>query len=370
MKNNTWQKMAEDADSQCAHFTDLPAELQQLCLEAQVLRADDIARASCCCRSLQLLCGAAARHRLVEVLPASCDASMCPCPLWALHNCTLLSDAIGPVPSDKTWRDEWPHLRLSQARMLATNNGRAEAFEQQVRSMTLAAALDFFRDENMPGCITTESRQSYASSIHFKRSAGWSEERALEVSLLASRCATALAHAIRTGQRAYAASCWTVCAALWERAWSVHGDADAEPVPPYYAHLDGEFGLATDDSAWDSLRADGAVEGSTRFRISGLPFAHEANSAVFPDGRGYYVPITGRGSVSYELADSDIVRFISRDTAAWPFSYCRSLLKTDECIGRLPPFAMVTLERVWAPGEWFIENEPINRRCYDVTVEF
>jgi hypothetical protein len=285
-----------------------------------------------------------------------------------LHYTQLLFDAIGSPPAGRVWRDEWAQLRLSQARLLAQSRGRALAFEEQINQMTLPVALSYFGDEGQSGCIANEVRHTYASSILFKRNAGWSEERATEVSLLASRCSSAISHAIRTGQRAYAASCWTMCAALWERAWSEEATVT---MPPCYAHLDGEFGLATDDPAWEAVRADGAVEGRTRFRISGLPFAHEANSSVFPDGRGYHVPITGVGGVTYELADADIVRFISRvpDAAVTGWT-CRSLLLTDECVGRLPPFATVTLEHVWAPGEWCVGDKRIGRRCFDVTVSF
>jgi hypothetical protein len=89
------------------------------------------------------------------------------------------------------------------------------------------------------------------------------------------------------------------------------------------------------------------------------------------------------------VADTDVVCFHSRPPA---HGACRSLLGVDEGIYRLPPFATVTLVAVHEPGtwepRWVTEEEGrrareaaalrdeggaperVQRRCYEVTVEF
>ena len=65
--------------------------------------------------------------------------------------------------------------------------------------------------------------------------------------------------------------------------------------------------------------------------------------------------------------DSPIVCFVSRPPST--AGACRTLLPTDEAVYRLPPPVRVTLERVLEAGEWYVDDTPIDRRCYEVTVE-
>ena len=80
-----------------------------------------------------------------------------------------------------------------------------------------------------------------------------------------------------------------------------------------------------------------------------------------------YVPITGRGAVEHELADSDIVCFVSRPAHG---GACRSLIAVDEALYRLPPCATVTLLAVHEPGEWEVGGIRVRQRLFVVSVSF
>ncbi|EOD41479.1 hypothetical protein EMIHUDRAFT_94761 [Emiliania huxleyi CCMP1516] len=303
----------------------LPTELQACVLS--LLPARSLCCAACCCSAWQAAAPDLARERLRRLLRPDRAGSVdgCPCLLPALHAAEQLRASVGPWPADRGWRDEWPALRLAQARLLAASKGEESlaSLEEKMRLMGgLGAVRAFFAPGN-GGSVETEAAHSYAGSLAWKAEAGWPAERAVEVSLLASRCAGALTRSILERRGEHAASCWTLCLALWERGWRqpeqpAHaGDAAA---PCSYAALGGEFGLATADPAWEALRAPGARPGLSLVARN-VAFAMEANGASFPArgdgaGRGFCVPVTGQGRVTYELVDSDVACFHASRPAA------------------------------------------------------
>lgn len=318
-------------------------------------------------------------HLAAKYLPNHVDCDVCPRPLRALAAAQRLADAVGilPVPPNTTWLDEWPLLRFAASRARAHIKGTIERFD----GFDSAYLIDLSK----PGgacSIENEVAQAYATSIAFKVDRGWNEQRAIEASLLASRCGGALSYCVQgddDGERIrtpghepadahFGASCWALCCALWERAWV----DDAHVVaPPTFACLDGEFGLAQEDRGWEAIRGPGGEEAGTRFLARGFAFAHVGTETCFPDGRGFHVPVTGNVRVSYEHVASDVVRFISRPSTA---SARRSLILTDVDVYRLPPFVTVTLEAVWPRGTWAIEGLPhpasIDCKCFDCFIEY
>jgi hypothetical protein len=369
-----------DDDEMVKDLQSLPHDLQCLILDA-LPTARNLAQAACCCSDWRSAVKGIACSRLNRLVALS--QTECPRPLRALAAAEWLASAIGDNPIDRTWQNEWCRARLKQARHLAWARGRDRlfAYDQQVQALG-QDAQNFFLPGGA-GSIDAEVATSCRSSIAWKlrdRGGGWNDDSALEVSLLGSRCSSALSSALLQRERALAASCWTLCTHLWRRSWRIANEravvaaTESAPLhPPCYAHLDGEFGLATDDPTWEALRPVGlrgalAAEGLT-FVTRGFPFAMAANGNSFPDGRGFRVPFTDKlGTVSYELANSDLVRFIA---APSDVSACRSLLPCDEDIFRLPPLATVTLLRILEAREWeAVEGTPVERRCYEVGVEF
>lgn len=363
----------------------LPAELQQAVLLVLSAFAPDLGLASGCCTSWRSTAREIATGCLSELLHQSRPWAACEAPVRALYSAQQLAARVGVWPTAQSWRDEWPALRLAQARHLAAVKGRDSVgvLEEKMRAMGGLDEVRRFFSRGGVGWIDAEAEASYASSLRWKEDHGWPADRALEVSLLASRCPGALARAIVEGRPEFAASCWTLCAALWERSWLTPSSAaPAVAVPARcYAALDGDFGLASADPAWEALRSPNAQPGLT-LRTSGFPVLMEANARSFPNGRGFHMPITTHASVQYEPIDSDVVCFHPARTAtpcdAPPLLVSTleptALIATDEAIWRLPPFVKITLLGVQAAGAWCAHvddqstAEPIDRRCFDVAV--
>ena len=351
----------------------LPAELQSHLISH--LAARDLGSVPLTCKLWSVATRRLARDRLERLLPPRCahatEAALQP--LRVLLDVERLTERVGPWPQ-RSWRDEWPSLRLGQARLLAANKS-----EQSLNALNEWVAQcggdesvhAMFTEGRGRMSIADEARHSYASAIEWKLQAGWHPERALEVSLLASRCASALGKSIHEGRADFAASAWTVITALWERSWIEDALAAAVcEAPPAvapaccYVHLEGEFGLATDDPAWAALRGRDAQPGLTLI-TSSLPFAMVANEQSFPNGAGFHMPITGDGAVSYVLAESDIVCFRPRSSQRSPF------VATDEGIFRFPPMVQVTLLAIDEAGEWEVrEGVTVERRLFTVSVDF
>ena len=358
---------------------ELATELQVAILQ-QLPSFIELSRCARTCKAWHALHTAVARQTL-ESLSPSLDASICPRPLRALAAAERLVKAVGIPRPSLTWIDEWPVLRVAGARARAYLLGTVESFDAHDFEMLVS-----FCKPGNDGSIEHEADHAYRSSVSFKVANGWDRDHAVRVSLLASRCGNALSMCVQSDNDGgsegmerirtpglqpldtrYAASCWALCTALWEQTWLEHSHV----APPTFIHLDGEFGLASEDRGWEAIRGPGGDEPGTRFLARGFSFAHVGTETCFPDGRRFYVPVTTSFGVTYEPTDSDVVRFLSRPPTA---SAYRSLLWTDIDVYRLPPFVTVTLEAVWQPGEWSIEGMGLATsttcKCYDCYIEY
>ena len=391
---------------------ELPVELLHLMFT--FFSARELASVACCCKLWRQLVPGIACDKLATALKA--DVEYCRHkPLPALHRAECLCARVGHWPEERAWRDEWPRLRLYQGLLLARRNGSLATFFRWLSEIGLESAERLFIGEAY--CSPErEARESYGASVQWKLAHGWNPDRAVEASVLASRCPHALGKALRslcrsasdlgfnsTGDRGpsgipvgftgpghcpqlgegalescFAASCWTLAAALWQRGPSLALSA----VPQRsYAALEGEFGLSTTDPEWSVLGAADSAPGLV-FSTAGFAFAMEANENSFPraaaytvDGEqgierhiaGFHSPITtGRaGAVQYEYQRSDIVCFVGRPSGDGIF---RALIPTDDAIVRLPPDTRVTLMEVLESGQWELNGFFVDQRCFVVHV--
>ena len=394
-------------------FGRLPVELQHLVLT--LLPARGLAAVASCCKPWSQFVPGIARDRLASMLRSQRSIEHCPLP--ALHRAELLRARVGHWPDDRAWRDEWPRLRLYQGLLLARRNGTLATFYLWLRQVGLESAERMFVGDAF--CAPErEARESYGASIQWKVAHGWDPESAMEATVLASRCPHALGKALRAlcrsasdlgltnfgdsgralsfpvgfagpGHRSpqdeegvescFAASCWTLAAALWRRGRILAPSGAHERS---YAALGGEFGLSTTDPEWSVLCALDTAPGLT-FTTAGFAFGMEANDNSFPraaaytvDGEngterhiaGFHSPITtGRaGAVQYDLVRSDIVCFVGRPSSE--DGLFRALVPTDESIHRLPPDARVTLVQVLESGRWALNGFLVDQRCFVVNV--
>ena len=365
-------------------FEHLPSEILTLVLDE--LPAVTLALLGGCSKKWHQAVPLSAHQRLNHLLPMACGIP-CSRPLRALACVEALIAEI-QIPPERAWRDEWVHGRIQQARLLAKAGGdaRLQAFENQIQELGEDFVRAFFAEGN--GSIGVEAEVSYCTSISWKvQQRGWSESHALAGSLLASRCGGALSAHLQGRLPGLNSSCWALCSVLWQQSWRLLPVArsidspkqmmdDAEHnilLTACYANIDGQLGLATEDESWEALRRTANAPTGLSFSTRGFCFAMVANERSFPDGQGYRMPVTGDGRVDYELSSnprSGIVRFLQAPPDA---SSCRSLVPTDDGIFRLPPFATITLVRVYDPLEWVArppEGPPIAQRCYEVTVAF
>ena len=364
----------------------LPVELQHLILHECSART--LAKAACCCQAWRVATPLLAVERLRSAR-FRLDADDIPLTraLRALSGPERLACHLNerPTSKEKGWREEWPSLRMRQAYLLASSKGpeRALQFTRQINALGGWEGIKVSFAAGGIYSVDSEICGAYAASIAWKTDRlGWPRARAEEVSLLASRAGAALTSAILTGRNGtaaaaapeFSASAWTLSAALWERAW--RSAAEGRVAPPCYAHLWGEFGLATEDDSWRKLVSKSSTLGDT-IVTCGFATAMMANENSFPrPSLGYHMPVVGsQGPTQYELVDSDLVCFLSEPANN---GACRSLLAADDAVYRLPPFTEVTLVRVLEPGEWAVHGRwelsererQVQRRCFEVTVAF
>ena len=152
-----------------------------------------------------------------------------------------------------------------------------------------------------------------------------------------------------------------MCDVLAERAKQM-----TEAAPLLYKNLTGEFGLATEDPAWEALMQPGASAG-LGFVTNGVVQAVQPDSNNIPDDKGFCVGVNTGGKVTYELQDSDVV--CVRSAAADADGY-HSLIQTGGAGYEMPPLATVTLEKVQQPGEWEVLGHKVQRRLFTVSVSY
>ena len=91
----------------------------------------------------------------------------------------------------------------------------------------------------------------------------------------------------------------------------VGANATPHVAPPTFIHLDGEFGLASEDrGGWRQSADRAATTNPARASLHEACSFMSAQRRAFLDGRHFYVPVTTSFGVTYEPTDSDVVRFL------------------------------------------------------------
>ena len=131
--------------------------------------------------------------------------------------------------------------------------------------------------------------------------------------------------------------------------------AQSSRLPPdCYCNLQGSFGLATEDAAWNILLEKEKC--GLSFQTKGLALAHANHKEFTADGM----------LVGDELQESDVVCFVSApEDAGGLHTMVRTSANPEFA---LPPLATVTLQDVEEPGEWKVGGQSVNRRLFIVTV--
>lgn len=181
-----------------------------------------------------------------------------------------LVQAVGDAPTDRSWRDEWPYLRLEEYRRTGQFHGETEAWVCEHDSI-----------ERMV--------QGLHERVKWKLRNGWTKDDAEAITCICSGGLASLGRAVREGAGEYAASTHVLTSALCERALT----AATVTEPPVYRHLSGAISLSTLDPAWEPLARAAAAKGSALSALVGVPFTTSAaslasdTSACFPaSGKG------------------------------------------------------------------------------------
>eukprot|EP00747_Dinoflagellata_sp_TGD_P016673 gnl/TRDRNA2_/TRDRNA2_125280_c0_seq2.p1 gnl/TRDRNA2_/TRDRNA2_125280_c0~~gnl/TRDRNA2_/TRDRNA2_125280_c0_seq2.p1 ORF type:complete len:314 (+),score=47.13 gnl/TRDRNA2_/TRDRNA2_125280_c0_seq2:86-1027(+) len=246
-----------------------------------------------------------------------------------------------PVDTALSWRDEWVAMRTEELELSGQKVPRSH-FEY-----------------GAPGSID-QMAQALREYIAWQVDAGWPPEHAVPYTLLAVCGRAAMARALRDKSNDYRASTELVRNVLQDRARQLQ-----KPAPLAYGNLAGQFGLATEDPAWEMLLGSASVVGMS-FSTSALAAGY-VGPVYFPDEEGFYVGVVRRDKVHYELQDSDIVCFRSEQADERGF---HSLIPAAEGTYDLPPLSVVRLEKSEGPGEWTVLGKAVKRRLFTVTVTY
>ena len=211
----------------------LPDDLQhRILLQVDAL---SLSRAACTCTHWQQVAQTVAAEQVAASLPPFPRGLLNRPWIRSLATSERLTGLLGSSPVDRTWRQEWKSLRMAQAELLAEQRGRAE---QYALSMAMEGMqqllLEAFEDEGNGHLTVARETQHHAASIHHLTGAGLDADCATAVALLLSLCSASLAHALRTGDAAFAASTHLISASMRWLALTT------PPAPRLYANLHGE----------------------------------------------------------------------------------------------------------------------------------
>ena len=149
----------------------------------------------------------------------------------------LLSELIGPVPVDRSWKDEFVPL-LAEHYLLTGRAERAnEVWVQQHRPLD-----KLLHDTNFP----------YATKIKELIRDGWSPQQA-ETYLL-TEYTMPLGHELQARGRRFSASIYAVVQTIADLAEKRKG----QEVPKLYWNLHGAFGLSRLDDSWNNVEVPDA----------------------------------------------------------------------------------------------------------------
>jgi hypothetical protein len=263
-----------------------------------------------------------------------------------------LAEVVGKAPTDRTWLDEWPAMRLEQLRLNGTVATRADVNE---------------KGEKGGGGSESAStwRANRAAAIRWQEAEGWSADDAAAFVLISGCNANAISRALRERQHNYASSTHLVFRVLAGRA------AAAPTAPPTYYYLTGDHSLAAHDPCWKDLLQPCVAVG-TSFITSTLTFGR-ASAECFPDDKGFAEVFRepGSGKAFRRAQQSRVVRVVSRgpgDAPAEGGAAVRTLVQTAADRFEAPPLARVTLLRVVAPGAWEAHGVKVQQMLYEVSI--
>jgi hypothetical protein len=215
--------------------------------------------------------------------------------------------------------------------------------------------------------------------ILWLRADGWPQSSAESHSLLSTYCNTAIGAAMASRSPRFAASTLALCGGLTAAALRMQAVA-----PPVYFNLHGFGGLETQDSVWGILRRRPGRRPRPIFTtcVAGGNIADDRTFPVAPDGEtcaGFHKPTVVDGHIEYQLQNSAIVCFRSRDRDA--VGTLRTLVPTcathvydgstedaGETVYDLPPLTEVRRVEVLEPGTWRAHGALVQVRCYVVEV--
>lgn len=341
--------------------TDLDDEL--LCYTFHLLDAHDMARVVCARSGWGVLVIRVAEELLRQRRQLRPGHGECPCWLRSLATLQMLEGAVGPMPTTRTWRDEYPSLRADVGRRNNELHGDVEWLftEEEDYVPGAIAAIDSFLEERNDAILA-------------KVDSGWTiaEAEARE----GINCADlALTPSLRERDGRYAATLHTSVALASELA-----RRGGDPAAPHmlYCAMDGTDGLVEGDAAWaaEELLARGiggsftsmcAVEcmSDEIFRTAaGIHFYDGElaawqvwDSAVLaircspPNAEGYHTPI-------FNPIASDRQRRTRAHRAQNPNEWWA------------PPLTRVTTEAVHEPGEWQVRGLHVQQRVFVVSISF
>jgi len=249
--------------------------------------------------------------------------------------------AVGPKPTDRTWRDEWVNACLEQNQLSGESHPRS--------------------DYESGGSDSIDKKvHDFAASIQWKVDNGWPREQAEAYTVVTTCIAAPLAAAVHERSGRYAVSSHVLCEVFSEQVKRATAVA-----PNIYANLTGAFGLVTGDLAWEALLQTD-VEVGLSLTTNGVAEGHPASAKSFPDAEGFRVGINIGGKEIYELQESDVVCFQSATSAADGY---HSLIRVNELgTSALPPFATVTVEKIEEAGQWEVNGHRVRRRLFTVSV--
>ena len=276
----------------------------------------------------------------------------------ALRALELLEARVGPDPR-RSWRDEWAGLQFARLRQAFEGDPDEQANLAQLDRLRDRLLVAFARDGTGQRSIDPPTR----ASIDWKLERGWDRDDAEGYTLLFASFKSTLGEALRGNAEEFTASARTLYGAIQCRA-ALEGVA-----PRTFVNLDGEFGLRHHDAAWGTLGPD-AVVGAT-FMTHAPQEASACDRCLTHDGFCSPVYTEDMQDVDYDLQDSDIVCFESKETDGGGYHSLVHTAETEfESQYDLPPLATITLVGIDEPGTWTAFGATPNRRLYRVTVTF
>ena len=180
-------------------------------------------------------------------------------PVLVMH----VERAVGPPPTERTWRDEWAELQAENARLLD-------------RPPVTASDAGKGGEHSIEAWISLRAR-----SIGWKVEAGWVQSQAEAFTIISVRGSAALARALQERSDRFAACTHLVVGVLAIQAQNL-----TQPAPMCYFSLTGAIGLATKDHVWDALVQPDVAPGLSFVTSCIASGQATADGSNFPDDRG------------------------------------------------------------------------------------